>query len=129
MERGPRADVEIRTRFGSTATARRPGMVRSSEGLRHLHTVVGPLRPTWSTEPAGRPPMPDRDAGLTRSLPIRLLGQLLDRAHEMPPQLIAPLVAGEVHAIGGRDVSILLQDYAQLTLVSLPGRDSSDEIA
>ncbi|WP_021593282.1 hypothetical protein [Actinomadura welshii] len=55
-------------------------------------------------------------------MPIRLLGQLLDRAHEMPPQLIAPLVAGEVHAIGGRDVSILLQDYAQLTLVSLPGR-------
>ncbi|WP_243719783.1 PP2C family protein-serine/threonine phosphatase [Actinomadura sp. KC06] len=52
----------------------------------------------------------------------RLLGQLLDRAHEMPPQLIAPLVAEEVHAIGGRDVSILLQDYAQLTLVSLPGR-------
>ncbi|WP_207935870.1 hypothetical protein [Actinomadura sp. KC216] len=47
---------------------------------------------------------------------------MLDRAHEMPPQLIAPLVAEEVHAIGGRDVSILLQDYAQLTLVSLPGR-------
>ncbi|MFA1543456.1 hypothetical protein [Actinomadura monticuli] len=32
----------------------------------------------------------------------RLLGQLLDRAHEMPPQLIAPLVAEEVRAIGGR---------------------------
>ena len=44
----------------------------------------------------------------------RLLGQLLDRAHEMPPQLIAPLVAEEVRAIGGRDVSILLQDYAHL---------------
>ena len=26
----------------------------------------------------------------------RLLGVLLDRAHEMPPQLIAPLVAEEV---------------------------------
>lgn len=27
-----------------------------------------------------------------------------------------------VAAIGGRDISILLQDYAQLTLVPLPGR-------
>jgi hypothetical protein len=51
---------------------------------------------------------------------------LLDRAHEMPPQLIAPLVAEEVRAIGGRDVSILLQDYAQLTLVPLPGRGLTD---
>ncbi|MGP4027479.1 PP2C family protein-serine/threonine phosphatase [Actinomadura sp. 3N407] len=56
----------------------------------------------------------------------RLLGQLLDRAHEMPPQLIAPLVAEEVRAIGGRDISILLQDYAQLTLVPLPGRGLTD---
>jgi serine phosphatase RsbU (regulator of sigma subunit) len=56
----------------------------------------------------------------------RLLGQLLDRAHEMPPQLIAPLVAEEIRAIGGRDVSILLQDYAQLSLVPLPGRGLSD---
>jgi hypothetical protein len=52
----------------------------------------------------------------------RLLGQLLDRAHEMPPQLIAPLVAEEVRGIGGRDVSILLQCYEQLELVPLPGR-------
>ena len=52
----------------------------------------------------------------------RLLGVLLDRAHQMPPQLIAPLVAEEVARIGGRDVSILLQDYAQELLVPLPGR-------
>ncbi|KAK1180562.1 PP2C family protein-serine/threonine phosphatase [Streptomyces sp. NBS 14/10] len=52
----------------------------------------------------------------------RLLGVLLDRAHEMPPQLIAPLVAEEVGRIGGRDVSILLQDYDQLMLAPLPGR-------
>ncbi|BBJ42217.1 hypothetical protein SSPO_049350 [Streptomyces antimycoticus] len=51
----------------------------------------------------------------------RLLGTLLDRAHEMPPQLIAPLVAEEVGRIGGRDVSILLQDYDQLVLGPLPG--------
>jgi serine phosphatase RsbU (regulator of sigma subunit) len=55
----------------------------------------------------------------------RLLGQLLDRAHEMPPQLIAPLVAEEVHRIGGRDVSIFLQDYEQSELVPLPGRGLS----
>ncbi|QHC25042.1 PP2C family protein-serine/threonine phosphatase [Streptomyces sp. GS7] len=52
----------------------------------------------------------------------RLLGLLLDRARLMPPQLIAPLVAEEVARIGGRDVSILLQDYAQELLVPLSGR-------
>ncbi|WP_307847099.1 hypothetical protein [Streptomyces sp. F63] len=51
----------------------------------------------------------------------RLLGQLLDRSHEMPPQLIAPLVAEEVARIGGRDVSIHLQDYEQTTLVPAAG--------
>lgn len=49
----------------------------------------------------------------------RLLGTLIDRAHEMPPQLIAPLVAEVIAAIGGRDVSVLLQDYDQLTLMPL----------
>jgi phosphoserine phosphatase RsbU/P len=52
----------------------------------------------------------------------RLLGVLLDRAHEMPPQLIAPLIAEVVSRVGGRDVSILLQDYGQLHLLPLPGR-------
>ncbi|MBP0458059.1 PP2C family protein-serine/threonine phosphatase [Streptomyces montanisoli] len=52
----------------------------------------------------------------------RLLGVLLDRAHEMAPQLIAPLIAEEIASIGGRDVSILLQDYEQLLLVPLPGK-------
>ncbi|MER5529890.1 PP2C family protein-serine/threonine phosphatase [Streptomyces sp. NPDC002677] len=52
----------------------------------------------------------------------RLLGVLLDRAHEMPPELIAPLVAEEVARVGGREVSILLQDYEQVMLVPLPGR-------
>lgn len=52
----------------------------------------------------------------------RLLGVLLDRAHEMPPHLIGPLIAEEVGRMGGRKVSILLQDYAQLLLVPLPGR-------
>ncbi|WP_254211338.1 PP2C family protein-serine/threonine phosphatase [Streptomyces sp. ADI95-16] len=52
----------------------------------------------------------------------RLLGVLLDRAHQMPPQLIAPLIAEEVASVGGRDVSILLQDYEQMVMVPLPGR-------
>ena len=63
-------------------------------------------------------------AGVDRSEGFgeRLLGTLIDRAHEMPPQLIAPLVAEVIGVIGGRDVSVLLQDYDQLALVPLPGR-------
>src|SRR3989337_2503714 len=61
--------------------------------------------------------MPDRSEGFGE----RLLGMLLDRAHEMPPQLIAPLIAEEVARVGGRDVSILLQDYGQQGRVPLPG--------
>jgi hypothetical protein len=62
--------------------------------------------------------MVDRSEGFGE----RLLGVLLDRAHEMPPELIAPLIAEEVARVGGRDVSILLQDYGQMMLVPLPGR-------
>ncbi|HEX5524713.1 MAG TPA: hypothetical protein VFX53_14805, partial [Pedococcus sp.] len=63
-------------------------------------------------------------AGVDRSEGFgeRLLGSLLDRAHQMPPHLIAPLVAQEIAIIGGRDVEILLPDYDQLTLVPLPGQ-------
>lgn len=66
---------------------------------------------------------PDR-IGVDRSEGFgeRLLGVLLDRAHEMPPELIAPLVAEEVARVRGREVSILLQDYEQVLLVPLPGR-------
>jgi len=52
----------------------------------------------------------------------RLLGTMIERAHEMPPQLIAPLVAEVIAAIGGHDVTVFLQDYEQQTLVPLPGR-------
>ncbi|MBA3308588.1 MAG: serine/threonine-protein phosphatase [Nocardioidaceae bacterium] len=51
----------------------------------------------------------------------RLLGSLLDRAHEIPPHMIATLIAQEIGLIGGRDVEVLLQDYDQKTLVPLPG--------
>jgi hypothetical protein len=69
-------------------------------------------------EPESRKIAVDRSEGFGE----RLLGVLLDRAHEMPPQLIGPLVAEEVTKIGGRDISILLQDYDQLMLAPLPGR-------
>lgn len=62
--------------------------------------------------------MVDRSEGFGE----RLLGVLLDRAHEMPPQLIAPLIAEEVARVGGHDVTILLQDYGQRVLVPLSGR-------
>jgi hypothetical protein len=52
----------------------------------------------------------------------RLLGALLDRAHQMPPQLIAPLAAEEAARIGGRDVCILLQDYGQRGAAAASGR-------
>ncbi|MFF5260049.1 PP2C family protein-serine/threonine phosphatase [Actinomadura viridis] len=74
----------------------------------------------------GEPIRPEDAVDRSEGFGERLLGQLLDRAHEMPPRLIAPLVAEEVRAIGGRDVSILLQDYAQISLVPLPGRGLTD---
>jgi hypothetical protein len=46
---------------------------------------------------------------------------MIERAHEMPPQFIAPLVAEVIAAIGGRDVTVYLQDYTQSTLVPLTG--------
>ncbi|WP_441245126.1 PP2C family protein-serine/threonine phosphatase [Kitasatospora sp. McL0602] len=61
---------------------------------------------------------PDRSEGFRDDA----LGRLLDLAHELSPRLLAPLVVGELDRFGGRDVSILLQDYGQLVLVPLPGR-------
>lgn len=60
---------------------------------------------------------PDRSEGRGG----RLLCTLLDRAHELPPQLIAPLVADVVRGLGGRDPALLLQDYGQLVLAPLRG--------
>lgn len=57
----------------------------------------------------------------TESLGERVLGSLLDRAHLMPARLVGPLVAQEIAAVGGADVSIWLQDYDQRTLQPLTG--------
>ncbi|MFE5812943.1 PP2C family protein-serine/threonine phosphatase [Streptomyces sp. NPDC056479] len=75
-----------------------------------------------SRQEAARRVMGEKRVDRTEGFGERLLGLLLDRAHLMPPQLIAPLIAEEVAGIGGRDVSILLQDYAQEVLVPLSGR-------
>ncbi|MGR6999317.1 hypothetical protein ACU686_16150 [Yinghuangia aomiensis] len=50
----------------------------------------------------------------------RLLGLLLDRAHEVPPHLVAPLVAEEITRHGRARRRDPPQDYEQLTLVPLP---------
>ncbi|MBA2697399.1 MAG: serine/threonine-protein phosphatase, partial [Nocardioidaceae bacterium] len=68
--------------------------------------------------PIESPAATDRSEGFGE----RLLGTMIERAHVMPPQLIAPLVAEVIAAIGGSDVTIFLQDYEQQTLVPLPGQ-------
>ena len=70
------------------------------------------------TDASDSPTATDRSEGFGE----RLLGTMIERAHEMPPQLIAPLVAEVIAAIGGSDVSVLLQDYDQRQLVPLPGK-------
>jgi phosphoserine phosphatase RsbU/P len=65
---------------------------------------------------------PAEGANRSEGFGERLLGSLLDRAHTMPPELIAPLIAEEIALIGGREVTVLLQDYDQMTLAPLPGR-------
>jgi hypothetical protein len=65
---------------------------------------------------------PAGDLTTTESLGERLLGSLLDRAHLIPPRLVGPLVAQELHRAGATEVSIHLQDYDQLTLQPLLGR-------
>ncbi|THA50175.1 PP2C family protein-serine/threonine phosphatase [Streptomyces sp. A1136] len=60
----------------------------------------------------------DRDR--SESFGEGLLGLLLDRAHELPPHMVGPLVAETVARLGGRAPQILLQDYGQQQLVPLP---------
>ncbi|WP_405855171.1 serine/threonine-protein phosphatase [Streptomyces sp. NBC_00090] len=66
---------------------------------------------------AGQRGDPDR----SESFGEELLGGFLDGAHELPPHLVAPHVAGTVARLGARDPQILLQDYGQQRLVPLPG--------
>ncbi|MFH8972970.1 PP2C family protein-serine/threonine phosphatase [Streptomyces sp. NPDC017890] len=67
-----------------------------------------------------------RHADRGESFGEALLGELLDRAHELPPHLIGPLVADVVERLGGRRPQVLLQDYGQLLLVPLPGDGLAD---
>ncbi|MEW2285229.1 GAF domain-containing SpoIIE family protein phosphatase [Streptomyces sp. NPDC047841] len=62
---------------------------------------------------------PERRADRSESFGEALLGAVLDRAHELPPHLIGPLVADVMERLGGRRPQVLLQDYGQLLLVPL----------
>jgi serine phosphatase RsbU (regulator of sigma subunit) len=66
----------------------------------------------------------DRDEGrpVAESAGERLLGALLDRVHLIAPRLVGQLIAQEARIAGATDVSIHLQDLAQLTLRPLTGR-------
>ncbi|MEU3092349.1 PP2C family protein-serine/threonine phosphatase [Streptomyces massasporeus] len=64
---------------------------------------------------------PGRRPDRSESFGEALLGAVLDRAHELPPHLIGPLVAEVVKLLRGRRPQVLLQDYGQLLLVPLSG--------
>ncbi|MFF7351504.1 MULTISPECIES: PP2C family protein-serine/threonine phosphatase [Streptomyces] len=70
--------------------------------------------------------MHGRRADRSESFGEALLGAVLDRAHELPPHLIGPLVANVVERLGGRRPQVLLQDYGQLLLIPLPGEGLTD---
>ena len=65
----------------------------------------------------------DRDEGrpAAESVGERLLGALLDRVHLIAPRLAGQLISQEAQIAGATDVSIHLQDLAQLTLRPLTG--------
>ena len=69
--------------------------------------------------PGFRAPAGEKLRGET--LGEHLLGSLVDRAHLIPPRLVAPLVAQEIGFVGGREVAIYLPDFDQVTLHPLPG--------
>ncbi|WP_318199987.1 PP2C family protein-serine/threonine phosphatase [Streptomyces sp. SCL15-4] len=63
----------------------------------------------------------ERRADRSESFGEALLGEVLDRAHELPPHLIGPLVTTVMTRLGGRRPQVLLQDYGQLLLAPLTG--------
>jgi serine phosphatase RsbU (regulator of sigma subunit) len=82
------------------------------------------VKATASEEEEPRAGFTDHDEGrpAAESTGERLLGALLDRVHLITPQLTGPLIAQEAQTAGATDVSIHLQDLAQLTLRPLTGR-------
>jgi hypothetical protein len=73
------------------------------------------------SRPAGFRPAAEGQS-TAESLGEALLGRLLDRAHLIPPELVGPLVAQEVRAVGVTEVGVFLQDYDQVHLQPLGGR-------
>ncbi|MDO0926651.1 PP2C family protein-serine/threonine phosphatase [Streptomyces sp. TG1A-8] len=60
------------------------------------------------------------DADRSERFGEEVLGALLDQGHEVPPHLLGRLVARQTGRLGGRETSLLLQDYGQEWLVPLP---------
>jgi len=83
------------------------------------YALGDPLTGLGFSDPGGR--------SRAESLGERLLGSLLDRAHLMPARLVGPLVAQEIAAMGGRDVTIYLQDFDHAVLRPLEGPGLSGE--
>ncbi|MFF9819214.1 PP2C family protein-serine/threonine phosphatase [Streptomyces sp. NPDC014006] len=67
-------------------------------------------------------------ADRSQSFGEEVLGTLLDRAHLLPPDRVGPIVAEAAARLGGRDISLLLQDHGQWVLVpfSAPGLAAGD---
>jgi serine phosphatase RsbU (regulator of sigma subunit) len=82
------------------------------------------VKVTASEETEPQAGFTDRDEGrpVAESAGERLLGALLDRVHLIAPRLVGQLIAQEARIAGATNVSIHLQDLAQLTLRPLTGR-------
>ncbi len=82
------------------------------------------MKVTASEETEPQAGFTDRDEGrpVAESAGERLLGALLDRVHLIAPRLVGQLIAQEARIAGATNVSIHLQDLAQLTLRPLTGR-------
>lgn len=96
-----------------------------SDGTSNLF-VVPPRRNRYVRIMAGERMTSERRADRFESFGEALLGAVLDRAHELPPHLIGPLVADVVEKLGGCRPQVLLQDCGQLLLVPLPGEGLPD---
>ncbi|MFI9649163.1 PP2C family protein-serine/threonine phosphatase [Streptomyces sp. NPDC052040] len=80
-----------------------------------------PASRTEQTTAGARPTAGRGGADRSESFGESLLGEILDRAHDLPPDCIGPLVADVLERLGGRRPQVLLQDYGQLLLAPLPG--------
>lgn len=86
-----------------------PPELPDKDGDRFADAVTGPVNDALT----GRGP---RTGGVDDSL----TGQLLDRAHTTAPHDLPAVIAEEIVAAGGRDVSFWMHDYDQRSLHPVP---------